>query len=150
MNYHFDDASSSSQRVDSGSVLDALDRDVAGHRAAATPPVPDIFVHAVTHRRHTRWAVRAAVACVPLTAIVVIAFALRAQPGTPPAAPTQAAKNSVSSPAISPTPTAAELARVNRGRSGDALVLPETSGGDAGPVTAGTRLDSPAAAQIVK
>lgn len=132
-----------------GSLIEALERDGVARRAASTPEVPSAFVGAVTRRRHARWAISAGVTMGALAGLAAVLVLIWSSPVEPRIAP-----HIVQSPqkagTLSPVPTVAELARVNRGRSGDALVLPEASGLDAAPLTAGTRPDSPAAAQIVR
>lgn len=130
-------------------LIDALEH-AAAHQVASTAPVaPSAFMHAVRRRRHARWATNASLALVPVLAVAAAAVCFWPSHASTIDDPQIAVMPPTVKP-ISPTPTAAELARVNRGRSGDALVLPETTGFGGDAVTAGTRLDSPAAAQVVK
>jgi hypothetical protein len=131
------------------SLIDALERDAAVQRSSPAPAVAGVFVSAVKQRRYTRWAIGAGAALVPL-ALVAVTAALMWPSTVQEAAEPQVATAPPKRELISSSPTAAELVRLNRGRSGDALVLPETTGSGGQPVTAGTRLDSPAAAQMIR
>ena len=131
------------------SMIDVLDHAAADLLAATAPVAPSAFMHAVRRRRHARWATNASLVLVPVLAVAAAAVFFWPSHARTIEDPQIAVMPPTVKP-ISPTPTAAELARVNRGRSGDALVLPETTGFGGDAVTAGTRLDSPAAAQVVK
>jgi|GEM_PF-6539768 len=124
-------------------IVDALERDASRLASTPTPAIPDAFTIAVTRRR---WARRApAAAGIALVLVGVVALALSTRDSTPPDL------RRGDDPLVeSTTPSAAELSRMNRGRSGERLILPDSNNAPAPNVTAGTRSDSPAAATVVK
>lgn len=141
----------------SASLIDALERDAKQRLNAPTPGMPDAFVRAVTRRRWARRVPATAAVTLALIGIVTLAMSLRDTNRPAPELVDHVPAHREPAPGtLDPgaAPTAAELTRINRGRAGDALILPEApaAAGESAPepITAGTRPDSPAAAPVVK
>ena len=137
------------------SLIDALERDAKQRLNAPAPGMPDAFVRAVTRRRWVRRVPAAAAVTLALIGIVALAVSMRdttrPDPDLVDQSPAHRAPATLDPGAV---PTAAELTRINRGRAGDALILPEApaAAGESAPepITAGTRAESPSAAPVVK